>query len=427
MLGSKVSAVRKKRLEQLLEIAQRYKGCSRRQLASAIGRDPTRLVPKTGIPKLDLVVELAGVLDWPVGEVATFLWDEEPVQPAPQVRHPRPAGDDSEDFDTLNRQAGDAHNAGHYERMLELGRRGLEVAENADQRARAFNRQLGAMDGLGRYTEVLQTGKLALQEQGVSPEIRRLLQSNLANAYYSLWSLVESGAIAQSLLDGYRANPPQTSVDRKTQAFAYYVAGHTLRRLMSVEPLQTPALAESAAADLRTACETYDRLATELDEPWLAGIARTCRGGLVEVDVALGRRSATDGLAELADGLDAVRDVTDELAGDRLESCGWWCIFACNIALRHLDDERTLQQHMAVFTNKAEEIAERLNNWSMRERIFTMQYTRWERAVSATGLDIPCVVDNDDVRIIAGAMGRFPSFRETGCRILRSARIVDAK
>jgi len=111
--------------------------------------------------------------------------------------------------------------------------------------------------------------------------------------------------------------------------------------------------------------------------------------------------------------------------GDQLESCGWWCIFACNIALRHLDDDRALQRHMAVFTNKAEEIADRLNNWSMHERIFTMQFTRWERAVSATGLDIPCIVDNDDVRVIAGAMGRFPSFRETGWRILRSAGIVD--
>ena len=418
MLGSKVTTVRKKRLEQLLEIAQRYKGCSRKLLADAVGRDPTRLVPKTGIPKLDLVVELAGVLDWPVGEVATFLWGN---------RNVRQPSDLDGDFDTLNTQAGEAHRAGDYERMLEYGRRCLDAAANSDQRARAFNRQLGALDGLGRYTEVLQTGKLALQEQGVSPELGRILQSNLANAYYCLWSLVESGAIAQSLLGGYRANLPITPADHKTQAFAYYVSGHTLRRLMSVEPLQVPALAESAAADLSRAKESYDRLADELAEPSLVGIARTCHGGLIEVDVARGRRSAADGLAELADGLDAVRDVGDELVGDQLESCGWWCIFACNIALRHLDDERTLQQHMAVFTNKAEEIADRLNNWSMRERIFTMQYTRWERAVSATGLDIPCVVDNDDVRIIAGAMGRFPSFRETGCRILRSARIVDTK
>ncbi|MEE8459651.1 MAG: hypothetical protein V3S08_07250 [Phycisphaerales bacterium] len=419
MLGTKVMTVRKKRLEQLLEIAQRYKGCSRKQLAATVGRDPTRLVPKTGIPKLDLVVELAGVLDWPVGEVATFLWDD---------RKARPVGEDGDtgaDLETLLAQAGEAHAGGNYEHMLELGRRALAVAATSDQRARAFNRQLGALDGLGRYTEVLQIGKLALQESSVSPQIRRMLQSNLANAYYSLWSLVESGAIAQSLLSFYEANSPQTPVDRKTHAFAHYVSGHTLRRLMSVEPQQIQVLAASAATALAKAREVYDRLATELDMPSLAGIARTCRGGLVEAEVAMGRRTAANGLAELAAGLDRVHDVTDELVGDQLESCGWWCIFACNIALRHLDDERLLQRHMAVFTNKAEEIAERLNNWSMRERIFTMQFARWERAVSATGIDIPCMVDNDDVRVIAGAMGRFPSFRETGWSILRSARIVD--
>jgi hypothetical protein len=301
----------------------------------------------------------------------------------------------------------------------------LATAASSDQRARAFNRQLGALDGLGRYTEVLQVGKLALQESSVSPEIRRMLKSNLANAYYSLWSLVESGAIAQSLLDFYQANSPQTPADRKTHAFAHYVSGHTSRRLMSVEPQQMQVLAVSAAKALTNARQAYDRLSTELDTPSLAGIARTCSGGLIEAEVAMGHRTAADGLAELAAGLDAVHDVADKPVGDQLESCGWWCIFACNIALRHLDDERKMQRHMAVFTNKAEEIAERLNNWAMRERIVTMQFTRWERAVDATGIDIPCMVDDDDVRVIAGAMGRFPSFRETGWSILRSARIVD--
>ena len=114
MLGTKVMTVRRKRLGQWLEIAQRYTGCSRKQLASTVGRDPTRLVPKTGIPKLDLVVGLAGVLDWPVGEVATFLWEDPKTQPV---------GDDGADFDTLHRQAGEAHRGGHHEQTLDFGRR----------------------------------------------------------------------------------------------------------------------------------------------------------------------------------------------------------------------------------------------------------------------------------------------------------------
>ena len=65
--------VRKIRLEQLLELAIAYRGWTRKELAKALGRDPTKLVPGSGVPKLDLVTELARVLDWPVGDVVSYL------------------------------------------------------------------------------------------------------------------------------------------------------------------------------------------------------------------------------------------------------------------------------------------------------------------------------------------------------------------
>ncbi len=79
---------------------------------------------------------------------------------------------------------------------------------------------------------------------------------------------------------------------------------------------------------------------------------------------------------------------------------------------------------MAVFTNKADEISDLLDDWPMRERVFTMQHTRWERAIGSTGFEIPVIIDRDDVRIITGAMGRFPFFKDTGWRILKSAQII---
>jgi hypothetical protein len=410
------TTVRKKRLEQLLELAQAYKGWSRRELARALKRDPTKLVPGTGIPKLDFVVELASVLDWPVGDVAGFLCSRRP--------HGR-LGADGAEFDTLNLAAGEAYRSGRYELTLDLARRAHSVAATPEQRARACNRESGALDGLGRYTEVLQAIKRGMQEVGVAPEFRRMLQSNLANAYYSLWALVESGSIASRLLDGYEANPAQSKVDRKTQAFSLYVSGHSYRRAICLEPQQAGELGASAARDLRRACDLYRDLAAEFDDPSLAGIANTCYGGLLEAEVAVGRRTAAEVLDELSVGLEQVREISEGPVGNLLESYGWWCVFGCNIALRHIDDERLLQQHMAVLTNKAEEIADRLDNWSMRERVFTMQYARWERAQSSTGFDIPCVIDTDDVRVIAGTMGRFPTFRDTGWKILQSAQIVD--
>ncbi len=75
---------------------------------------------------------------------------------------------------------------------------------------------------------------------------------------------------------------------------------------------------------------------------------------------------------------------------------------------------------MAIFTNKAMEIADRLENWSLRERAFQMDLERHERLENE-----PWVLDNEDVRILAGTMGRFPNFRATGWRILQEAKFLD--
>ena len=81
--------------------------------------------------------------------------------------------------------------------------------------------------------------------------------------------------------------------------------------------------------------------------------------------------------------------------GDELESFGWWCIFGCNVALRAERDERRVQSAMAIFTNKADEIAERLDHWAMRERVFTMEHTRRERSGEAADFEIKGVSNQE--------------------------------
>ena len=303
------TAVRKERLERLLGLAQAYRGWSRKKLSKALGRAPTKIVPGSGVPKLDLVVELADALDWPVSEVVAAIWEDDLA--APDTGETR-------DFESLDDAARRCHRSGDYRQMIHLARQAFAEATTPDQRARACNREAGGWDGLGRYTNVLQ------------------------------------------------------AVRRGTQ-----------------------------------------------------DIANTCSGGIVEAEVELGRRDAADALDHLSKGLDDVPGPADALVGDCLESYGWRCIFACNIALRHVSDEHDLQQYLAVFSNKAQEIADRIDNWTLRERIFSLQYTCWKRAASSSGFDIPYVLDTDDVRVITGAMGRFPNFRETGWRILRCSRVVN--
>jgi hypothetical protein len=142
------------------------------------------------------------------------------------------------------------------------------------------------------------------------------------------------------------------------------------------------------------------------------------------VQVALGQLDLKSGLAELEKGLEDVVDPDACPPGDWLESYGWWCIFGCNLALRHVTDERELQHHMAIFTNKADEIADRMDNWSLRERVFTMQYASHKRFLDWTGHSLEMTLDHDDLRALVGTMGRFPTFRDTGWRLLQTARVV---
>ncbi len=410
------ATLRKKRLEQLIQLAQAYKRCTRKELAETLGRDPTKLVPGKGVPKLDVVVELAGALEWPVGDVVGFLW---------QPRSNSATTTSSGDFASLEKAAARAGRVGAHRRAIDLAKKAYASGVTPQQRVSACRREAKSWQQLGRYTDVVGALTRGLREAGTNADVRRASQSRLAGAYYALWSLVESRSIGRELVDWYQAHPARSARDRRTTAFAHFVSGHTLRRLISIETANAGGLAAAARENLQRACHLFRRLAADGgDEPW-EGMANTCTGGIIEAEVELGRRAPADALEELTGGLERVRDTSAVAAGACLESYGWWCIFGCNIALRHLSSEQDRQQYMAVLTNKADEIADRLDNWPMRERVFSMQYARWERAVGCTGLDIPCVIDTDDVRVITGTMGRFPCFRETGWRILQSAQVVN--
>ncbi|MHC4209624.1 MAG: hypothetical protein ACYTE6_13170 [Planctomycetota bacterium] len=419
-----VRTKRKKRLEQLLELAQAYKGCSRKELARILGRDRTKLVPASGVPKLDLVIDLCRVLDWSIGDVAGFLWPGTNPAPADNGSFSGNGNGTPTGWEELQLASRDAQRQGKYNLAIDFARRACATAESSEQRALACNREAVAWDGLGHYSSALEAEQRGLQEPSISLELRRILESNLANAYYTLWSLTEARSLARDLIDGYKGQRLTEHRDRSTLAFAHYVRGNTLRRMMMTEPEAAQRHAAAALVDLETSQGMYRELASDFDESSYAGIGNTCRGGIIEVEVALERRSVESALADLAGGLEEVIDPEQCPPGDWLESYGWWCIFGCNIALRHLDDERELQRYMAVFTNKADEIADRMNNWSLRERVFTMQYASHRRFLDWTGRMLSLTLDNDDVRALVGTMGRFPTFRDTGWKLLQTARVV---
>ncbi|MCH2140573.1 MAG: hypothetical protein MK100_06010, partial [Phycisphaerales bacterium] len=137
---------RRSRLERLIELAQVYRNWSRRELADALGRDATKLVPASGNPKLDLIIELADVLDWSVGDVTDCLWQGFTLE----EEHASLGS-----FSEFDRQAGEAHRRGAYREMIRLAGKARAAAGNPEERALACNRELGGWDGLGRYTRSL--------------------------------------------------------------------------------------------------------------------------------------------------------------------------------------------------------------------------------------------------------------------------------
>lgn len=533
-----LAARRRARLDGMIELARRYRGWTRNSLGERLGRDPGKLIPDSGVPRLDLVASLARMLDWPIGDLAEAIWIDGPEldaieacatstareQPTasvasadatmtpeadranPSVRggqrarpalllpaaesHGHPHAADGvragrgalaasrwdltavpqASFAELDLLACNAHRRGDPGALYRIAGAMAAAARSADERAIAANREAGAWDLRGRYSESIRAIRRGLEEASLRSDIRLTLEANLANAHYAIWHLVEAHAVATRLIDRFRQEPPRTRLERVIAAFVHYVRGNAARRGIAEasafelgpersDPssrLEVPGgfadrtrahAAERAVRDLERALEDYRRLHAEFGDPSYDAIASTCRGGIVECRVELGDMAAGEAMELILDLLADVADVATHPADDRLESFGWWAIFGCNIALRHLEGA-FFHRAMAICTNKAAEIAERLDHWGIRERVFTIEHVQQRRRTAAVrrvlrpvsaaaGCDARdgetpvdggapvWLLDTDDLRILAGTMGRFPGFRETGWRILSSARISD--
>jgi hypothetical protein len=397
---------RRERLARLIDLARAYRGWTRVEVARALDRDPGKLLPDSGNPKLDLVVGLAEALDWSIGDVAEDL-GASPIDDAPQM-----------DFAALDQSALQCHRAGDWQGMVQAARRMMLRATTSTQRAVACNRGAGGFDGMGLFTRSLPFLQNGLAEPGLPEGLRLMLSVNLANAHYALWHLVESRAASRDVLDGLADREVHERRDRVCRAFARYVRGSSERRMAQLDPERAGVHAAAARPDLQEAMVEYEDLADTFGDDRYAALANTCRGALIEVDAMIGHLPGIEAVERLQVALDRVIDVASHPRGDWLESWGWWCIYGCNATLRHMPAEH-VSMSMAIFTNKALEIADRLDNWSLRERAFSVELARREMQP-----DEPWVLDVEEVRNIVGTMGRFPAFRDKGHRILRHARVV---
>jgi hypothetical protein len=239
------------------------------------------------------------------------------------------------------------------------------------------------------------------------------------------------------------------------------------------------ALGASAIRELSRAIELYGELAADFGDSQYVGLADAAGGGVLEVRAAVGEIDANDAIAEVVARLE--RAVEAEEAGIReapavREAAGWWSLFGANIAVRAAAREQVgvarrrfggggfgcggsgtrgvgaredarddYERTLAICTNKASEVAEELDHWPMRERTFTLEWIRRDRVreeerraarswIGERGSGsmrqkpsrgcVEWTLDEEDLRNLVGAMGRFPFFRPTGWRILDQAAIL---
>ena len=417
MLRSWMKLSSRKRLGCFVDFAGVYKGWSRQEVAEALGREASKVVPDSGNPKLDLLMALAAAMDWDPGQVARCVW-EGGLRPEPP-QHP------ARRYDELLVEASINEREEQWLHLAKLAGELHACALNGEQRAQASHLHSRAGIGEGRFREALRHAQAGLCETNSSEPLLMLLMRDLAQAHDALGHLVESGSIATEIIACLGAGPHSLE-QREALADSFWLRGNSSRRRIDTDPDRAAQRAADASADLHAARHAYETLARETSGLRAQAMAHRCTGALVECDAAVGSLQPEEAVKRIEETLGMVVDVDEFPAGDWLESHGWWAVFGCAVALRGLS-AAPLQRAMAVFTNKAAEIAERVDSWTLRERAFSLEYLRRERATADAGVPAEWTLEQDELRTVIGAVGRFPAFSDIGLEILASAAPIQRK
>lgn len=411
---------RRERLQSLLDLVRAMRGWSRGELSAALGRDPTKLVPASGNPKIDLVVRLAEAIEWSPGELLEAIEHKAPAEPiVPIGDRPLPT-----EVGELAAWLESARRERRWDDLSRIGESLRREASDADTRALAEHVVASAWAGKGCFGCSLAVAQRGLASGGADFGTRTMLALDAAAAHYALWNLAEAHGIATDLLLSLERRSGGDRLARIAIASARSIRGHARRRLASEDPFGERSFAEEACDDLAAAEREFRWLHEDFGDPADLARAHVCRGGWLEC------RARLDGTAgrvleAILEGLDDVVDVEAVADPDLLEAHGWWCIFGANLALR-MGDEEEAHRPIAILTNKCFEIADRLDHWAMRERSFTIEHFRRQRAWDADPDPEQWVLDPEDLRVLMGTMRRFPRFREVGWRILSLAGFVEA-
>ena len=407
---------RRRRLHQLIDIARKCLGGNKEKLATQLDCEPADIYPDTDQPGVEFICRLAQILGWSVDTVRELI-------DTPELDTTGRAKD--AEFDALESAMKLNYYSRQHEKALKLSKQANKIAGNSEQRAQCCLYEGNQYRELGQYDYALEAFRRGLHESLISDSMRQILTVNLANALYARGDIYEACALADTVIQWFKDNPHNGRRDTGSWGFAYYVRGSALLRLMEHDPDNARGHARQVRHDLRFAHKIFSNLHKLGQDSNTWGIAHTCLGGLIVAEIALCRRDARYEVEALLKMVNSVDDPANWPQNDWLESLGWSCVYGAQIALRYLS-YHLRERNFTIFIERGLMIANRLEHWSIRERLLTFWYEFYHtHSVDChDSREYDHIINQVESHIVAGIMERIPVFRQIGMEILGLARIT---
>lgn len=399
-------ALARVRLEELQALARTYRNWSVKELALALGRQPGRLVPESGMPKIDLVVALAKALDWPIEAVVEHL-----VKPDAGPRGDGSGADSAKnfgkDFASLYNASLDKRLHRDYFEAIRLAVRAGSVADTPTRRAAANVIESDAHEACGSYLEALRCLRAGAQIDGVDLPWRLLIDSKIANILFMQGNRTQAIGIASSVLD-YTARIEADHVAHLSRALAHWARGHALRASIPFANFEVwKPLADSAEEDFASCADIAEELRASEHGYGDRNLtfATSIEVGLLELRAVKSPESAGPVLARL---LEIVREGGDVSPGVS-ERKAWAAIALANTAKRTSADDMQLWGMLELASAALRAHAAATSNWFFAHQHLEIDSERRRRLGSlAHGSR---VLDATEAKLVAGVLGHVPAAR----------------
>ncbi|MEY3027891.1 MAG: hypothetical protein RLZZ238_2788 [Planctomycetota bacterium] len=393
----------RERLEELQALARTYRHWSVKELAHALGRQPGRLVPDSGMPKIDLVVGLAKALDWPVEAVVDHL-----MKPASSSRGAVVQQDTAADYATLYNKSLEMRLARDYAEAIRLAVRAGAVADNPTRRAAALIIEAQAHESMGSFTESVRCLGMATRFDGVEADWRLYVDAHLANMLFMQGHVTQALGVATSVLDyGEKLQPTvRTSTARM---LAHWSRANVLRSAIpsSGEIDAWRPLAESARSDLHAARDLGNELMQDVsDKPiYFRNFVGSIEPLLLELDTICDSASTEQAMRTL---IEMVRSTSDGELGHGQRKA-WAAVAIASIARRFVSDEMQRRGLLELASAALRSHAVATSNWYFAHRHLEIDAER-RRSLSGNGV-APRALDAVEAKLVAGVLGQVPGSR----------------